>query len=318
MNMRFLIRYAAGCGLLLAGLGANAATVLPDNLVIQSQTPGVSQYFIRRYDASGNELSSLPVVQPPGQSDVLNARDFALDAQGRLYLFNGTFDPYLSNYDSQGGSWSHTTETGWSTINNVSYGGLALSGDTVFVTDMSTAGPNDNLNGILAFDQGTGAVTRFASGTNPQDLNIGLDGQLYALSGSLVTIYDPNSLQQTGFVSLGSAGDVRSVAADADGNIYAATWDGSLIKYAADGVLLESIALPGSAIDVDVSVDGMIAVGTRLDGVFLTDTDFSFSFNFDNGGWNTFVTFAPVPLPGAVWLFGCALMFLLTGHRMRA
>ncbi|MEM7251452.1 MAG: hypothetical protein AAF493_08525 [Pseudomonadota bacterium] len=246
----------------------------------------------------------------------MSSRDLAIDAKGILHLYNGTFDPYLSFYNPRTDQWAHVTTAGWSTVNNVSYGGIAVFEDTVFLTDMETAGPMDSLSGIVAIDTVSGTVTRFATSTAPEDLNLGLDGRLYSLSGSAVSIYDPKTFGLLDTVNLAFGSDYRSVSADAAGNMYLATWGGALIKSDPTGSLLDTIALPGSGMDVDISPTGLIAVGTRLDGVFITDSDFSFSSGFDNGEWNSFVHFAPVPIPAAAWLFGGALVTLFARRRV--
>ena len=77
----------------------------------------------------------------PSPSD---ARDVVVGTAGQAYVYNGTFTPSLSTLDPVAGTWASTTLSGWSTVNNVSYGGVAAFGPYVFASDMNTAGSTDS------------------------------------------------------------------------------------------------------------------------------------------------------------------------------
>ncbi len=244
---------------------------------------------------------------PGGGSSWDEARDLTVDAAGNVSIYNGTFTPYLATYNAQSATWSQTTYAGWSTVNNVSYGGLAQDGNYIFATDMNTAsGP---ANGIVRFDTTTGTATRFGN-SDFTDLNLGLDGKIYALAGSTVSTYDPNSLSQLGTVTLPSD-DYRGVAVSAKGDIYAVDWTRVVSHWSAAGTLLGSVNLGsvagapsnlGNTLDIDVADDGTVAVGTWSGQVALMDSNLANVTFFDTGTNNTtFVTFAtpqyPVTLP---------------------
>lgn len=288
-----------------------ATTFTPGNLVVQSQCVGASCYEVSEYNLSGQKVQSFSIPKPVGQTDLFHPRDIALDSDGNFHVFNGTFNPYLSTLNGVTDNWQHISALGWSTVNNASYGGLATFKDNVFVTNMNTSG--NISSGVVVFNQATDAIDYFASGLSPIDLNVGLDGQLYVLNqSSNVYIYDPNDFTFNRSFSLDGATDVRSIAADEYGNVYAATWGGLLHKYDALGTKIDSITTGHSAIDLDVSEGGLLALGTRLTGVFVTDTSFSFASTYDNGRWNSFVNFIPsaVPEPSTTAFFTAGLAFV--------
>ena len=140
---------------------------------------------------------------PPGgpQED---ARDLAAGPDGRVHVYNGTFDPYLSTLDTAG-AWSHRTYAGWSTVNNTRYGGLALSGDYAFATDMWTGGTGDAPAGIVRFNLADGTATRFST-VDFIDLSVGQDNKLYALDYNATKLYvfDPQTLAQERVITLPS------------------------------------------------------------------------------------------------------------------
>src|SRR5262249_36106384 len=152
-------------------------------------------------------------------------------------------------------------------------------------------------------------ATRFGD-YNVTDLNLGLDGKIYALAGSTVVVYDPNNLSQLGTVTL-PTDDYRGVAVAANGDIYAVNWTRVVSHYSASGTLLGSVTLNsvagapstlGNTLDIDVADDGTVAVGTWSGHVALMDGSLANVSFFDTGTSNTtFVTFAtpqyPVTLP---------------------
>ena len=114
-------------------------------------------------------------------------RDLVYDQSGKVHVYTGTFDPALSSYTLAGGGWTQRTHSGWSTFNNVSYGGIGLLGDYVYVTDMTTfSEPADEAKGVVRFNLADGTSARFLETEEPQDLTIGKDGRLYLLSANTV------------------------------------------------------------------------------------------------------------------------------------
>src|SRR5262245_23111538 len=128
------------------------------NLLVSVYGPSPQNQF-REYTPAGGLIRSVNIPQVPGATGWDEARHLVIDPAGKVSVYNGTFNPYLATYDPNAGSWSQTTYSGWSTVNNVSYGGLARFGSYIFATDMNTGGGAPN--GIVRFDTSGGATTRF-------------------------------------------------------------------------------------------------------------------------------------------------------------
>src|SRR5262245_6278828 len=263
----------------------------PSANILVSVDGSYPQQQFREYTPSGALVRT--VVVPPGGA-AEDARDLVADASGNVYLYNGTFDPYLSTY-STGGTWSHRTYSGWSTVNNTSYGGIGLSGSYVFVTDMTTYGEAaDQAKGIVRFNLADGTASRFAITFEPIDLTVGRDGLVYALdSFRTVNVYDPQSMALLRTVTLptyinGNAQYYGSLAVNAAGELFVgASYSGLEYRFSPAGALLNSVTLPGpggsgyfgSPSDIDLSGDGRLVLGTTSGHVVqMTDafTDISY------------------------------------------
>ena len=294
----------------------HAAPITSGNILISTAE------VLYEYTPGGVFVQSFPI--PDGAGTIPNpdsARDVAMKTGGNdVHVFNGTFTPSLSTLDTSTSLWSHQTFAGWSTVNNISYGGIALGGAYVFTTDMATAGAGAP-QGIVRFNLGGGA-TRFATGVDPIDLNVGQDGLLYVLDGQFVYVYDPESLALQQTIDLDSTiapGDYRAVAANGAGELFIVDWAGNLYKTDSSGNVITSVNLSGTAAsinlsDVDVSSQGAVVVGDAAGGVTVTDENFTGPFNFTVGSSVVFVGLPsnpPVGLPltpatGFV-LIGCLL-----------
>ena len=306
---------------LIAGLGLTFgsnlfADALPGQLLVQSQTPGSVSYRINAFDSFGNVLQTIVPPVPPMSGDSQNPRDLVVSNDGQIHLYNGTFDPYVSTYSPNTNSWSHQTHSGWSTINNVSYGGIVRFDNNVIVTNMSTAG--NPSSGLVVIDQTTGDSMDIGIGFGATDVTRGLDDSLWVLgTGSFAFEFDSTTFEAGRMVNLSAAigNDIRSIAVDGNGDFYVGDWGGSISRLDSDGNLVSSLSPgAGSIIDVDVSSDGLLAFGTRLDGAWLTDTSFGTPLQVESGRWNSFVTFVspnaiPEPSTGivVVTLFAASL-----------
>src|SRR5262249_43078070 len=157
---------------------------------------------------------------PPGSSGD-TARDLVQDPGGKVYVYNGTFTPALATYNPSTSSWTQQNYTGWSTVNNVSYGGLGLYQKFIFAHDTTTGGdPAGQSNGVVRFNLSDGTAARFAQGTDFSDVNVGLDGKVYALSGQTVSVFDPSSMTLLRTVTLPFGNDYRGVAVNAAGDLF--------------------------------------------------------------------------------------------------
>ena len=304
-------RIVAVLGVLLGCHSVQAGPFTPGNLIVGSQTPGRSDQRITEYRLDGTVVQTLVAPLPPASSDPYNPRDLVVGDDGRLHVYNGTFDPFLSTYDPVGDAWSHTTHSGWNTINNTSYGGIARFGNQVFVTDMKISG--DATSGVVVFDTASGTSTSFASGLNATDLTRGLDGKLWVLAGDTAHAYDPTTFAPLGSVSVTAASsDVRGIAVDSNGDFFVANLDGTVARLSSSGGLLDKIDLGFGVqnIDVDVFATGLVAIGSRLDGAWLTDRQFSTPLRFDADRWTSRVAFV-VPEPTSLVLLGLGWLTLI-------
>ena len=175
----------------LAPAGAFAEALVPGNLLVSTEN------VIYETTLDGQVVSAFPTQYPGGSYPATEyARDVAVDGDGVVHVYNGTFSPYMSSRDPAAPfpTWTHRTYPNWNTANNSSYGGIDVDLNQVFVTDGLSDG-----NGVVAFNIDSGVAFRFADGTDAIDLNIGLDGLLYVLSpggspgGRTIDVYDPRT-----------------------------------------------------------------------------------------------------------------------------
>src|SRR5713226_4915445 len=134
---------------------------------------------IKEFTSAGALVRTLttPSVEAPFDQ----ARGMAVEPNGDIVVFNGTFTPQLSILSASTGTWSNRTLAGWSTANNLTYGGVAVFGNYAYATDMATADPGSP-NGIVRFNLADGTAQRYYNSDVIQ-LTLGLDGKLYALGG---------------------------------------------------------------------------------------------------------------------------------------
>jgi hypothetical protein len=214
---------------------------------------------------------------------------------GVTYVYRGTFMPTMSHYDDNMAGWVHESFPGWSTVNNVSYGGLAHTQDWVWVTDMITAGAADT--GLVRFSLGGLAAERVMDNAQYIDVFAGLDGLVYALriDGDTVDVFDPVSGLPMGQILLEAY--VRAIAVAQDGSIVGASFGGSLESFDEVGGLLMSMALGiESLVDVDLATDGTIAIGGSLGDVRIIDPELgNVVSSFDAGPDETFLEFLEAP-----------------------
>jgi hypothetical protein len=273
---------------LLGALSASAAPLQSGNVLVSTNG------LVREYTPTGTLVRSLSVPYPGGsRPGTESVRDVVVTPEGNVEVYNGTFDPYLTRLDVASGTWTHRTYPGWSTVNNVSYGGLARFQNFIFATDMMTYGTGDEPKGLVRFDLNTGAWSRF-SAADYIDVTVGLDGLVYALAYDEVTVevFDPRSLLPVRTVSLPWGKSIRGIAVSEAGDIYGASWDNNIYRFNAGGALIGSILSGGSNLtDINVSPDGTVVAGSRFGHVIFTNLALSSVRTLTVGGDATFVTF---------------------------
>jgi hypothetical protein len=265
----------------------------------------LSNSQVREYTLTGTLVQTFNI--PPSEGP----RDIVVDQNSIVQIYNGTFDPVLSSLDPVTGAISNRTYPGWSTVNNVSYGGIGVLGSFVYVTDMATFGNSeDPAEGIIRFDLSAGTAVRFADTREYTDLTIGGDGLLYGLPGpNSIDVFDPISLTFVRSIDLSSlsGADVRGIAVGLDGTVYAAAWNGFVYALTAQGVILNSRNTGIQNLnDIDLDSLGRLLIGSRFGDVILTDATLATqsSFNIDNtnfGDKNIHVAWV-VPEPSVTML----------------
>ncbi len=176
---------------------------------------------------------------------------------------------------------------------------------------MTVAGdPAGASNGIVRFNITPGTATRFFQGTDFIDVNVGLDGKVYALTSNAVLYsFDPNSMGLLGTLTLPAGHDYRGVAVNQTGEIFTANWDNSASHFTAGGALIATVNLTGpndgswfgNPLDIKVASDGTLAMGTRSgQAVQMTSSFTNISYIHTWVGsvqYPCFVNFAPTSSP---------------------
>lgn len=246
------------------------------------------QQVMHEYTADGVLVRSVSI---PENGAGETARDLAVLPDGRIAVYNGAFAPVLSLYDGE--NWSSQTFDGWSTVNNGTYGGIAVVGqERVLLTDMRTGGAG-GAKGLVSFDPDSGSFQRIRDENGYIDVNVGADGLIYALRNmyGALDVIDPQTHQTLTTLDLGHTSSSRAVAADATGNIYMASWDGYIARYTANGTLQDTLYVGNDLYDVDLDAD-RILVGDRYGNVHVTSTALDTFTSFNVGSHGVFVTSA--------------------------
>ena len=188
--------------------------------------------------------------------------------------------------------WESYQVEGWSTVNNLTYGGIANVGDVVFLTDNNTAGASER--GLIAFNESSITSERIIDSSDYIDITLGADNLLYALRNFYgdVDVFDPLSYELIRSVDLGHLSSSRSVTASANGNIYMASWNGYVARYDAAGEVLETLDIGGGLHDIDINNQGDILVGSWNGEYYLTDESLTAFQAFTAPENNVFVAFA--------------------------
>lgn len=276
-------------------------TLLSGNLLITAESLISIGYNLMEYSQQGALLSSQPVALPPGSSDFFpHARGLSVSPSGNVNVYDGTSTPALATYSPSANSWAYLTDSGWSTVDNISYGEAAAYKNFVFASDMDTSGAGA-ANGIIRFNTVDGTSVRFAQGTDFIQAALGQDGLLYGLeTNGAVQVYNPDTLTLVRSFTLqgGPDSDIRSIAVDGSGNILAATWGGYVAEYDPNGTytgtsiqLADRSGYGEDLLNIALDTDGQVAVGGREGDVFLTNESLTSPTVIHTNQMNVFVTF---------------------------
>lgn len=317
--------------LLVTALLSIPAIGLPDLLVSVNEFTGSTdaERYIGLYQ-DGLFVEGFHAPHTQIYNSLHAVRDLLQTPNGTTWVFNGTFTPTLWEITASG---DHTLWTipGWSLVNQTMRGGIAHSGNYLFLTDNNTASESED-NLIIRVDTTDMSYERFTldpSGfEDPFDLAV-LDGRLYTLGEyGGVWIHDVATMALVSSFDLPSTGEYFGITVDEDTNIYTTGYDFSsgsqrkIKKFASSGVLMDElvVTMPGNLGDIDVNLEtGEIAVGTSNTGaVLLTTTSLDSYSSFQAAeslfGGGTFVAFPVVPEPSTSILLLAALG-LVAGRR---
>jgi hypothetical protein len=250
------------------------------------------------FDTNGtSQQAAIPIpygtASRPNSED---ARDLVGLAGGKVAFYNGTFSPYLSVYDpgSTTKLWNHNTYQGWSTVANVSYGGLAAWGTYLYATDMA-AGTTDTTAGIVRFVTGTWATGRHGN-EGFIDVNVGLDNKVYALhfDKKKVVMFDPKTMAPLKTFTLPV--QARALTVNAKGEIFAAAWSGYLYHIAGNYTVVNQLdTKENDLMDIDLGYGALVA-SNRFGKVVVTTEALSASSSFSVGvSKPTFIALVPAP-----------------------
>lgn len=240
------------------------------------------------YGLEGNLLSSVAI---PANATNETRRDLIQLADGRVAVFNGTFQPVLSVLEGE--VWTHHSFPGWSTANNLSYGGIATDQNFIYVTDGNTSGASEK--GIVRFDINNGFnAERFLISNEYIDVTLGLDNRLYALRNTYgdLDIIDPATMQIVSSLDLGHTSSSRAATGDSSGNIYMASWNGNVYQYSNTGAQQKLVNLGSSLIDIDINEAGEILASDRSGNVFRLNEQLTILSSFSADTSSVFVAYS--------------------------
>ncbi len=312
--------------LTIAGPTSQAGSFTPGDILVTTSSD-LQTSFLKEYTPTGTLVQSVQVPVAPGGDSY--ARSIATDAAGNAQIYNGTFNPFLTTLDPAGsGTFSNHTISGWSTVNNLNYGGLVVDGNYAYATDMATDNSGGSPNGIVRFDLTSFSATRFASGTqNGQgdytSLGLGLNGLLYATwpggspEGNHIDVIDPTTMTVVKTITLPFTFSLTGVTADQAGNIFAvgALGDGHIYELDSNGNVLASISTGFTDLNgLELSNSGALLTASSNGEVIMSNTSLSQLTSFSVGSqittFDAFVTpptTQSVPEPASLTLMAIGL-----------
>src|SRR5207248_3119921 len=276
---------------------------------------------VREFTSAGALVRAIPFNynNGPYYPNTEYLRHIVVDQNGYIDAFNGTSSPYLTRYSPSAGTFTHTSFSGWDTVNNTTYGGIAAYQNFIYVTDTGNYG---NPDGIVRFDMSNNSAARFALGTDFINLTIGLDGKLYALSDNYyIDVFDPLTMVFINRVILPFSvigyrtNPVYALAVDQSGQLFLAGWNGTVYRLDKDANLTASNSTGfANLTDIRVDENGRLILGQEDGRVVLGDSSLSSFTSFlavtdsNVSAWTISVAFAraipgstppPTPIPTA-------------------
>jgi hypothetical protein len=255
------------------------------------------------YSYAGVALTTISTEYPGGYPQTEAPQNVAEATDGSLWVYNGTFHPYLSNLSANGQTWTNYAYGQFSQTD----GEIAIYGQYVFAVNEFT--PNC---AVLRFDTVSGSTTTIP-GAGSTLLNVGPDGLLYVVykpttSPSVdVMVYDPTTLALVRQAPLtgSSHTDYRGLAVAQGGHIITVTSDGYIQDHYPSGSLFAEAllnatypqVLPAFLLNVSIGTDGSYLAGSRFGDVFIVNPNLASYTHFNVKGDDVFANPA---LPGSV------------------
>ena len=265
-----------------------------------------------RVHADGHARPEFPGARRAGGDSF--SRGVATDSSGNAQIYNGTFLPSLTTLNPSTSTFSNHTLSGWSTVNNLNYGGIVVAGNYAYASDMFTFNGGEP-NGIVRFDLTNFSATRFAMGSanwhgDYITVGLGLNGLLYALwpggspEGNHIDVINPATMTVVKTIDLPFTFSLTGVTADEQGNIYAvgALGDGHIYKLDGNGNVLAEISTGFTGLNgLELSNSGQLLTASNDGEVITTNTSFSQLSSFSVGSQiTTFDAFVTPPTVGSV------------------
>jgi len=147
-----------------AGAGAAEITITRSNTdTAPPNTFAVINNRLVEYSPQGTLVRARTIPWPTGTRPTSQqAHDVVVMENGRVAVYNGSTDAYLSLLNLTTNTWQHIAIAGLSTVNgNVATGGISASGNYVFLSDTQAATGDEF--GVVRVDVTTGQWTRFAT-----------------------------------------------------------------------------------------------------------------------------------------------------------
>jgi hypothetical protein len=263
----------------------------PRNILVSTEYPVNA---VREFTPEGVLVQTIPFnYDNTGYPATEHIRDIVVDQSGSIASYNGTFHPLLTRYSPISRTFTHLPFNGWSTVNNIYYGGIAAYRNFIYVSDMGTANGGE-ASGVIRFDILNGSGVRFAQGQSYGTLSMGLDGKLYTPG---IAVYDPETLVLLRQFSLPpgtlpSGEGISSIVADQMGRIFLCG-NQAVYRLSSSGVLEASRSTGFTDLrNMKIDEDGRIIIGQGGGRVIMGDTTLE----------KNFTSFQAVTNPGTIFV----------------